>query len=54
MEALNEWQQEVLRIHLERFTPENVFNIDETALCYKLMPNKTLAFKGKFFIGSFL
>lgn len=48
LEALNAWQQNELREALARYSPEDVFNIDETGLFWKVLPNKTLAFKGYF------
>ena len=32
---------------LNSFSPEDIFNCDETALFYNLLPNRTLAFKGE-------
>jgi hypothetical protein len=49
--ALNQWQQEVLHIILASFSFDDVFNADETELFWQLLPNKTLSFKGKFFMG---
>jgi len=31
---------------LKEYSPVDIYNVDETALFYKLMPNKTLEFKG--------
>ena len=31
---------------LKEYSPADIYNADETALFYKLMPNKTLEFKG--------
>lgn len=49
IESLEEWRQTVLKFVLTEFSPENVFNADETGLFWQLLPNKTLAFKGSFF-----
>ncbi|VDO46856.1 unnamed protein product [Heligmosomoides polygyrus] len=46
MEAVSDWHQTVLYKELEQFSEENVFNVDETGLFWRLLPNKTLAFKG--------
>jgi len=45
-DALTEWQNTVLRNNLVNFQPNDVFNVDETALFWELHPAKTLAFKG--------
>lgn len=45
-DALTEWQNTVLRNNLVNFQPNDVFNVDETALFWELLPAKTLAFKG--------
>ena len=46
--ALTAWQDNVLRNILSQYRPENIFNVDETALFWELLPSKTLVFKGKF------
>jgi len=33
------------------YLPKDIFNADETALFYKLLPNKTLHFKGDACVG---
>ena len=40
-------RKEQLKTLLEKYEPDNVFNADETALYYKLMPDKSLVLKGK-------
>uniref|UniRef100_A0A914VZL2 HTH CENPB-type domain-containing protein n=1 Tax=Plectus sambesii TaxID=2011161 RepID=A0A914VZL2_9BILA len=47
VESLGEWQQQVLREELAKFSPDDIFNADETGLFWQLLPNKTLAFKGE-------
>lgn len=54
IEVVKEWQQTILRESLSKYSPDDVFNADETGLFYRLMPNKTMAFKGKFTILSFI
>lgn len=54
LEALQHWQRTVLRRELELFSPEDIYNVDETGLFFQLLPNKTLAFRGKTFYVSFL
>jgi Tc5 transposase DNA-binding domain len=49
VQALSEWQRSVLKTHLERYDPENVFNADESGLFFKALPNKSLEFKGERF-----
>ncbi|VDO61011.1 unnamed protein product [Heligmosomoides polygyrus] len=46
MEAVSDWHQTVLYKELEQFSEENVFLVDETGLFWRLLPSKTLAFKG--------
>ncbi|KAH6930412.1 hypothetical protein HPB50_013348 [Hyalomma asiaticum] len=42
-----EWQNGLLPAALANYTMENVFNLDDSALFYRLLPNRTLAFKGE-------
>lgn len=46
LEKVEDWRQEVLTDALSKYSADDVFNADETGLFWKLMPNKTLAFKG--------
>lgn len=46
LEELGNWQQDVLQAEISKFSPNDVFNADETGLFWQLLPNKTLAFKG--------
>lgn len=46
-QSLIEWQQQVLRPLLKQFSPDDVFNLDETGLFWQLLPNKTMAFRGE-------
>lgn len=48
IESLAQWQQKVLLGELAKFSPNDVFNADETGLFWQLLPNKTMAFKGLF------
>lgn len=48
LEAVDDWRQSVLREQLGKFSENDVFNVDETGLFWKLLPSKTLAFKGEF------
>lgn len=41
-----EYQNGKLQSLLLQFSPENIFNCDETGLSYKLLPEKTLAITG--------
>lgn len=43
--AVYDWYKTTLPNVLQRFSPENVFNSDETGLFWKLSPANTLAFK---------
>ena len=47
MFVLNDWQQEILKATIDEFLPDDVYNVDETGLFWRLLPNKTLAFKGE-------
>lgn len=47
LEKVEDWRQQVLNDALSNYSANDVFNADETGLFWKLMPNKTLAFKGK-------
>jgi len=49
LKAVEDWQETVLREALSKYSIDDVFNADETGLFWKLMPNKTLAFKGKLY-----
>ena len=46
-EVTDSWVEGVLKPTLQEFEPKDVFNLDETALFWRLLPNKTLAFKGE-------
>jgi len=48
-EVVTTWQETVLREALAKYSADDVFNADETGLFWRLMPNKTLAFKGNFY-----
>nr|XP_042896541.1 tigger transposable element-derived protein 4-like [Parasteatoda tepidariorum] len=49
--SLKEWKDIVLRDIHERYEPANVFNVDECGLFYRILPDKTLCFKGEKCIG---
>ena len=44
--AVSKWKEE-LSERLQLFKPHDVFNLDETALFYRCLPDKTLAIKGE-------
>eukprot|EP00117_Sycon_ciliatum_P013238 scpid100906/ scgid13976/ Tigger transposable element-derived protein 4 len=44
---IHDWQDQVLPGLLEGYAPKDVFNADESALFYRLLPHKTLAFRGE-------
>ena len=46
-DAVEDWKDSVLKKILSRFDASNVFNLDETGLFYRLLPDKTLSFKGE-------
>ncbi|XP_037557867.1 tigger transposable element-derived protein 4-like [Dermacentor silvarum] len=39
------WREQQLREYLSEYKPEDIFNANETALFYKMLPEKTLTFK---------
>lgn len=45
-EACTVWRNDTLQDHLNRYAPSDVFNADETALFFKLLPDKTITYKG--------
>ena len=44
---VNNWQQGALQDILKQYSPNDIFNVDETGLFWRLLPNKTLSFKGE-------
>jgi hypothetical protein len=48
MEAVDNWRRDILIKLLAEYSPSNVFNVDETGLFWRLMPDKTMTFKGNF------
>lgn len=44
MNVFENWSQQLKTI-IEGYEPQNVYNLDETALFYRLLPSKTFAFK---------
>ncbi|GBN02963.1 Aminopeptidase O [Araneus ventricosus] len=49
--SLKEWKDVVLRDILERYESANVFNVDECGLSYRILPDRTLCFKGEKCVG---
>ena len=45
--ALQEWQHNILQPTIERYEPSQIYNLDETGLFFQLLPDRTMAFKGK-------
>ena len=45
--AAADWVQNQLELIRQEFFDDNIFNADETALFWKLVPDRTLAFKGE-------
>lgn len=41
---MTEWQSQLKRI-LDRYSPDDIYNADETGMFYRLLPDKTLEFK---------
>jgi len=48
LKSVDKWRQDILIKLLTEYSPENVFNIDETGLFWRLLPDKTMTFKGEF------
>jgi hypothetical protein len=46
-DVASSWREQQLKDVIKKYSPNDVYNADETALFYKFMPNKTLAFKGE-------
>ena len=44
--ALSTWKETVLRDILQRFNPIDIYNADETALFYRMLPTKSFVEKG--------
>ena len=44
-DATDKWVEDVLKPKLAQYSLENVFNLDETALFWRLLPDKTHCFK---------
>ncbi|KAK7501648.1 hypothetical protein BaRGS_00007079 [Batillaria attramentaria] len=49
--ATDEWVRNVLKPLLARYEARDVFNVDETALFWRMLPGKSLCFKGERCIG---
>lgn len=45
-DALREWQINTLQPLIGRYHPDQIYNLDETALFFQLLPDRTMAFKG--------
>ena len=45
-DELETWKETVLVPTLSRYSPNNIYNGDETALFYKLLPHRTYCFDG--------
>jgi hypothetical protein len=45
-EKLGDWQMAVLKMALRNYSPNDVFNVDETGLFWQLLPSRTMAFRG--------
>ncbi|KAE9546906.1 hypothetical protein FO519_009882 [Halicephalobus sp. NKZ332] len=52
LEVVENWRQEVLRDKLMKYPADDIFNVDETGLFWRIMPNRTLAFKSEKCMGN--
>ena len=43
--TVEQWKKDLSSV-IEGYKPKDIFNCNETGLFFKMMPNKTLAFKG--------
>ncbi|XP_060879159.1 tigger transposable element-derived protein 4-like [Metopolophium dirhodum] len=50
--ASNDWKVDRLKINLNDFSPDNIFNADETGLYYRAKPDGSLCFKKDVLSGS--
>jgi hypothetical protein len=50
--ASNDWKVDRLKIILNDFSPDNIFNADETGLYYRATPDGFLCFKKDVLSGS--
>ena len=41
------WVKDILRPTLDRYKDDDVYNVDETGLFWKLLPDRTFALKGE-------
>ena len=41
------WQDQALAKILKKYSPDDIFNVDETGLFWQLFPSNILAFKGE-------
>ncbi|XP_037521072.1 tigger transposable element-derived protein 4 [Rhipicephalus sanguineus] len=46
METCEGWRSEVLQGYMEKYSPQDIFNANETALFFKLLLAKTITYKG--------
>ncbi|XP_042913701.1 tigger transposable element-derived protein 6-like [Parasteatoda tepidariorum] len=44
---VEEWKNDLLKDVLQRYNPCDVFNLDETGLFFRLVPDKTLTFQSE-------
>ena len=45
-DVVDEWLSETLQQLLQGYSPQDIFNADETGLFWRLLPDKTFSFKG--------
>ena len=48
----DDWKERTLQLVLNRYDPNNVFNANETGLYWRLLPDKTHAFRGEVCTGT--
>jgi len=48
LESVDKWRSDILRKCIVHYSPSDIFNVDETGLFWRLLPDKTMTFKGNF------
>lgn len=51
-QAADYWRKKILPNLLKEYETQIIFNTDETVLCYRILPEHTLMFKGEANYGS--
>lgn len=49
MIMVRNWQRDILSNILKKYKEDDIYNVDEFGLFWKILPDKTFAFKSIFF-----